>query len=66
MIRSSLSRHQARPKTPEWELDEFRRKAWLHDRIACIRVDALNDDWERQIVTNIANRLFGQTTGETK
>lgn len=49
-----------RPKTPEWELDEFRRRAWKFDAIACIDVKKIPDDWERQVVTNIANRLFGK------
>jgi len=49
-----------RPQTPEWELSEFRRRAWVYDRVACIHVGRLTDDWERQVVTNIANRLFGK------
>lgn len=58
-MKSSLSKHLPRPKTPEWELEEFRRRAWIIDGVACIKVDRLNDDWERQIVTNVANRLWG-------
>jgi hypothetical protein len=52
-----------RPQTPEWELDEFRRRAWQFDGVACIHVDRLSDDWERQIVTNIANRQYGVRKG---
>lgn len=62
-MRSSLSRTQPRPKTPEWELDEFRRRAWVFDGAAVIHVDRLSDDWERQIVTNIANRQYGVRKG---
>lgn len=52
-----------RPKTPEWELEEFRRRAWLHDRIACIHVDRIKDDWARQVVINLANEMYGQRKG---
>lgn len=57
---SSLARHMPRPKTPEWQLHEFRRRAWMFDGIACLDVSKIPDDWERQVVTNVANRLFGE------
>jgi hypothetical protein len=59
-MHTPLGRAQPRPKTPEWELAEFRRRAWVFDRVACIHVDQLSDDWERQVVVNIANRLYGK------
>ena len=48
-----------KPKTPEWELDEFRRRAWKYDGVACIRVDTITDDWLRQAITNLANEKWG-------
>ena len=35
-------------------------RAWRERGVAMIRVDDLNDDWERQAVTNIANKLYGR------
>jgi hypothetical protein len=58
-IRSSLSRTVPRPQTPEWELDEFRRRAWMFDGVACIHVDKLTDDWFKQAVINWANERYG-------
>ncbi|CAN0355937.1 unnamed protein product, partial [Phaeothamnion confervicola] len=60
LVRSSLSRTIPRPQTPEWELEEFRRRAWQMDGVACIKVDRINDDWERQVIVNVANKLFGE------
>ena len=34
-------------------------KAWRERGMAMIAVDDLLDDWERQAVTNIANRMYG-------
>lgn len=39
---------------------ENRRRAWQERGIAMIEVDELLDDWERQMVTNIANRIHGR------
>jgi len=67
-MRSSLSRTVPRPQTPEWELDEFRRRAWVYDRVACIHVDTIRDDWLRQAVTNYANGQYGvrKLNGDTR
>lgn len=35
-------------------------RAWRERGIAMIPVDDLSDDWERQAITNIANRLYGR------
>lgn len=58
-MKSSLHKTVARPKTPEWELEEFRRRAWVFDGVACIRVDTIKDDWLRQAVTNWCNATWG-------
>lgn len=38
---------------------EQSEKAWRERGIAVIPVDELVSDWDRQAVTNIANRLYG-------
>jgi hypothetical protein len=38
---------------------EQSRKAWRERGIAMIPVDDLISDWDRQAVTNIANKLYG-------
>jgi hypothetical protein len=48
-----------RPKTPEWELEAFKKAAW-RDGFACIRVDSLPDDWFKQAVINWANERYGR------
>lgn len=42
------------------EVAEGSRRAWQERGIAMIEVDALLDDWERQMVINLANRLYGK------
>ena len=39
---------------------EQSEKAWRERGIAMIAVDDLVSDWDRQAVTNIANRLYGR------
>lgn len=39
---------------------EQSEKAWRERGIAMIPVDDLLDDWDRQMVTNIANKLYGR------
>jgi hypothetical protein len=59
-MRSSLSRTVPRPQTPEWEMEEFRRRAWQFDGAAVIHVDRLSDDWFKQAVINWANERYGR------
>lgn len=35
-------------------------RAWRERGIAMIPVDELCDDWDRQMVTNLANKLYGR------
>ena len=44
-------------------VEEGSRRAWQERGIVMIEVDALLDDWERQMVINIANRLYGKRKG---
>jgi hypothetical protein len=41
-------------------LDEMARRAWRRDGIAILWPDRLGDPWERQLVRNLANALYGQ------
>ena len=38
----------------------MRAAAWHKQGILVVKPDALRDDWERQCLTNIGNRLFGK------
>ena len=47
------------PATEE-ELRAMRAAVWHKQGILVVKPDALCDDWERQCLTNIGNRLFGE------
>jgi hypothetical protein len=34
--------------------------AWRSRGVVLVNVDQLTDDWERQMLTNLANRIYGQ------
>ena len=38
--------------------------AWRSRGVVLVNVDQLTDDWERQMLTNLANRIYGQRGGE--
>ena len=44
-------------------IQEQSARAWRERGIAMIPVDDLLDDWDRQMVTNIANKLYGRRLG---
>ena len=46
----------------EGELRAMRAAAWHKQGILVVTPEAVRDDWERQCVTNIGNRLFGKRT----
>ena len=47
----------------EDELRAMRAAAWHKQGILVVNAEAVRDDWERQCVTNIGNRLFGKRVG---
>ena len=47
------------PVTPE-QLAGMRRHAWLEQGVAVLPLDAIRDDWTRQVIINEAVRLYGQ------
>lgn len=61
-MQSSLARTVPRANADAIEMHRLARQSWHQKRKALIPVDELHDDWERQIVTNIANRLYGKAT----
>ena len=47
------------PATEEG-LRAMRAAAWHKQGILVVNAEAIRDDWERQCLTNIGNRLFGK------
>ena len=50
------------PATEE-ELRAMRAAAWHKQGILVVNAEALRDEWERQCLTKIGNRLFGKRVG---
>lgn len=59
-VRSYLSRYQPHRATEDDELRAMMRAAWRFRGIACLPVEDIADDWERQTITNVAERLYGR------
>ena len=49
------------PATEE-ELRAMRAAAWHKQGILVVNLEAVRDDWERQCLANIGERLFGKRT----
>ena len=60
MIRSYLAKHQPISPLSDQDLERMASIAWRQRGWFVIRIDRLTDDWERQIVTNIANKVYGK------
>lgn len=58
-LRSSLARHLPDRPASETQLLAMRRAAWLKEGIVVVRPEDLNDDWHRQIIINVATKLYG-------
>ena len=59
-LRSQLSRYHSNRRDPE----QVAREGWKETGIAVLNVeDPRLDDWERQAVMNMANRLYGERNG---
>ena len=59
-LSSSLGRAAGKSAMPDEELRRLARAAWHLQGIAVIRLDDVPSDWDRQVVTNVANRLHGR------
>ena len=62
-LRCVLGKLAAQTPATEEELRAMRAAAWHKQGILVVSPEALRDDWERQCVTNIGNRLFGKRVG---
>lgn len=60
MTRSHLARHQPVTPADDDDLARMARAAWHRAGKALIDPASLSDDWERQTVITIAERLFGR------
>ena len=61
-LRCVLGKLAAQTPATEEELRAMRAAAWHKQGILVVNAEALRDDWERQGLTNIGNRLFGKRT----
>jgi hypothetical protein len=57
--RGSLEPHLPRPASTQDELLAMRRAAWLKQGVIVIWPADVHDDWVRQALINLANRLYG-------
>lgn len=64
IVRSYLSRYQPIRATEDDELRSMMRAAWHRREIACLPVAEIADDWERQVIINVAERLYGRRKEE--
>jgi hypothetical protein len=61
--RSCLARAQARPAPSDDDLLAMRRAAWRSQGVVVLRPEDVRDDWTRQALVNVANRLYGRRPG---
>lgn len=59
-MRSYLSKHMPQAPLSDDEKHRMAAAAWHQQGIACIAVDEVEDDFERQVVTNVANGRYGK------
>ncbi len=58
--RGSLQRHQPRAPADEDWLYARAREAWREQGLALLNPDEIANDYERQVVINLANRRYGK------
>jgi hypothetical protein len=59
-MQSSLARTVQRANATPHEMQRLRERAWREEQTAVFRLADIPDPWERQIVVNIATRLYGK------
>jgi hypothetical protein len=65
-MRSYLSKHQ--PRQP-WGPDEIRDRAgeaWRRHGVLLVRIDDLQNDFERQFVSALGDKLYGRRDGSRR
>jgi hypothetical protein len=55
-VRTSLAPHLGRSPTDPEILDRFRLRAFVEQRVAIVRLDAVVDPWVRQAIVNETSR----------
>ncbi len=58
-LRSSLAGSVPSGPTDPEQIRAMAAAAWQSRGMVLVNVEALTDDWERQMITNLANRLYG-------
>ena len=58
--RGSLERHLPKAALSDEEMLAMRRAAWRQQGIAVIRPADVQDEWLRQALINLADRLYGR------
>lgn len=48
------------PPTADERNFRLRRDLWRREGVAAVRPEDVNDPWERQILVNLASRLYGR------
>jgi hypothetical protein len=66
LMRCALARAIGVTPTNESELRAMRAAAWHRQGVAVLRIEDIDDDWLRQAVTNLSNRLYGVRDGKTE
>ena len=61
-LRCALGKLVGQVPATEEELRAMRAAVWHKQGILVVNAEAVRDEWERQCVTNIGNRLFGKRT----
>lgn len=60
IIRTSLTRWQSEPVMDEVELRRAAAAAYHQKGIVMVKLDEVSNDWERQFLRNIGDRMYGR------
>ncbi len=59
-MRSSLASRVLRDPTPTEQLEPLRRAAWHQQGVITLRPEEITDEWLRQGLVNLAEKLYGK------
>lgn len=65
-MRSSLAKYQPRRVWDDHEIEEHARRAWVWKGVLLVKPDAMRNEFERQFLINIGNKLYGRRNGPTR
>jgi hypothetical protein len=63
-MKSSLARFIPRSNADEEQLFAMRRDAWVKHGFICVRPGDVTNEFDRQAIVNVANRLYGKRQPE--